>query len=276
MHQTDFSQNLKLLCSFEKSVSDICRAIGINRQQFNKYLNGASRPSPYNLQRICDHFHIQSADLHLPQAEFADRMQFHTGGGQTRERQAMRWLSGAFPGNRRALGRYLGYYLAHFHSFSWDGHILRSLVCIYERDGMILTKTIERNRDPVDGAFFLSKYDGYVSLLDNRLFAVEFQSLARDAIVETVLYPTGRSQLTMLRGVTFGLSSKQRNPYVSRTAWKFLGRSVDHRLALKACGLVPIRSADLDRQIVQILGDKPLPNERLHYDLEPHGAPPAS
>ncbi len=277
MLQVDISQNLKLLCGFEKSVSEVCRAININRQQFNKYLSGTSQPSPYNLQRICDHFRVQPAELYLPPAEFASRLQFRSGGGsQTRERQANRMLKRAFPGDRRALSRYLGYYLSHFHSFSWQGQILRSLVCVYEQDGMILTKTIERNKDPADDSLFLSKYNGYVSLLGNRIFAVEFQSLARDAIVETILHPAGRSELTLLRGVTFGLSSKHRNPYVSRTVWKYLGRTVDHRSAIKAAGLLPFHSSALDRQVVQILGDQPFPNEQLHYELERQEAPPPS
>ena len=139
---------------------------------------------------------------------------------------------------------------------------------------MILIKTIARNKDPVDGALYLSKYDGYVSLLGNRIFAIEFQSLAQDAIVETILYPTGRSQLTLLRGVTLDLSSKKRNPYVSPTVWKYLGRTVDLRAATKACGLLPIHSANLDRQIVQILSDTLFPSEHSHYDLKSHGVVP--
>ena len=65
----DIAQNLKLLCSFEKSISQVCRAIGINRQQFSKYLSGASQPSAYNLNQICDHFSIRPADLYLPADE---------------------------------------------------------------------------------------------------------------------------------------------------------------------------------------------------------------
>ena len=270
MQQIDLSQNLKLLCSFEKSVSEVCRAIDINRQQFNKYLSGASKPSAFNLQRICDYFEMPPAELYLSHSEFASRLQFRADGrGKVREPHANRLLKKAFPGDRRALSRYLGYYMAHFHSFSWEGHILRSLVCVYEQDGMILTKTIERIKDPADDAVYLSKYTGYVSMLGNRIFVVEFQTLAQDAIVETVLHPAGRSELTLLRGVTFGLSSKHRNPYVSRTVWKYLGRSVDHRSALKALGILPTYSAALDPRVVQILGNKPFPNDRLHYDLEP-------
>ena len=171
-------------------------------------------------------------------------------------------LRRAFPGDRRGLTRYLGFYLSHFHSFSWSGYVLRSLICVHEQDGMICSTTVERNRDPVDGALYRSKYHGYLSLLGNRIFVPEFESLARDAIVETVLYPAGRSQLTLLRGVTFGISSKQRNPYVSRVVWKFLGTTVDYRAALKATGLISIENNALDPAILRIIGDRPL-SERL-------------
>jgi transcriptional regulator with XRE-family HTH domain len=267
--QTDFSRNLKLLCSFEKSVSEVCRAIDINRQQFNKYLNSASQPSPFNLQRICDYFQIPLADLYLSHDGFSKRIQFRGNsrrGANTISPQLM--LRRAFPGDLKGLRRYLGYYHTHFHSFSWPGYILVSLVYVYELDGMVLTKTIERVRDPVDGNLYLSKYDGYISLLGNRIFVIEFQSLAEDAIVETVLHPVGRSQLTLLRAVTFGLSSKHRNPYVSKTVWKHLGRTVDVRRALGAIGLQRINSTQLDPKVINILGDEPFSNEQLHYALE--------
>ncbi len=272
MTDDQLARNLQLLCSFEKSVSEVCRSIGINRQQFSKYLNATSRPSPYNLQRICDHFIVRPADLYLPQEEFADRMQFRTSrvsGAASLPRSQP--LAGAFPGDRVQLRKYLGYYITHCHSFSWDGYILRAVTQVYEKDGMICSKTIERTRDPGEGALYLSKYDGQLSLLGNRLFVVEHQSLANDAIVETVLHPAARSLLTILRGVTFGLSSKQRNPYVSRCVWKYLGTNIDLRIAIGAAGLFPLSDTDIDPKIARILGERPFPNELLHYDLEPHG-----
>ncbi|TJW59990.1 MAG: transcriptional regulator, partial [Mesorhizobium sp.] len=45
----NFSSNLKLACSTHRSVSDLCRTIGINRQQFNRYLNAGTLPSAHNL-----------------------------------------------------------------------------------------------------------------------------------------------------------------------------------------------------------------------------------
>ena len=46
------ADNLRQLCRQRRSTSEVCRAIGINRQQFNKYLSGAAVPSSFNLARI--------------------------------------------------------------------------------------------------------------------------------------------------------------------------------------------------------------------------------
>ncbi|HEY6610672.1 MAG TPA: helix-turn-helix transcriptional regulator, partial [Pseudomonas sp.] len=51
--------NLKLLCSHYRSIAEVCRKLGINRAQFNKYLGDQSRPTPYNLKRICDFFGVE-------------------------------------------------------------------------------------------------------------------------------------------------------------------------------------------------------------------------
>jgi transcriptional regulator with XRE-family HTH domain len=267
----DIAQNLKLLCSFEKSISQICRAIGINRQKFGKYLSGASQPSAYNLNQICDHFSIRPADLFLPADEFSDRMEYRSGRASRDTGPASNHLfRRAFPGDRKALSRYLGYYITHCHSFSWDGYVLRAITHLYERDGLVCSKTIERTHDPEEGALYLSKYDGQVSMLGNRIFVVEHQGLADDAIVESVLYPSARSQLTLLRGGTVGLYSKQRHPYVSRSVWKFIGTNIDVRTALNSTGLFALDSGRIDPKVLRILGNRPFPNELLHYDLEPH------
>lgn len=267
----DVAQNLRLLCGREKSVSEVCRKIGMNRQQFGKYLSGTSQPSAYNLNQICEHFSIRPADLFLPADDFATLMTFRADrSGKNKHSASGQLFRKAFPGDRKGLARFLGYYVTHCHSFSWDGYILRAVSWLYERDGLICSKTIERTHDPDEGNLFLSKYDGQVSLLGNRIFVVEYQGLADDAIVETVLYPSSRSQLTLLRGVTFGLSSKQRKPYVSRCVWKYIGTNIDIKLALKTAGLLSISSGLVDPKLLRILGERPFPNELLHQEFEPH------
>ncbi|MFV0665907.1 helix-turn-helix domain-containing protein [Denitromonas sp.] len=52
MHD-DFARNLRLLCSYYKSIAEVCRRLNVNRPQFNRYLSGRYRPSANTLRRFC-------------------------------------------------------------------------------------------------------------------------------------------------------------------------------------------------------------------------------
>lgn len=61
-----FGRNLRLLCQPYASVSALCRELGINRTQFNRYLSGESFPRPDILQRICAYFKVDARFLLQP------------------------------------------------------------------------------------------------------------------------------------------------------------------------------------------------------------------
>ncbi len=44
-HQ-NFAANLLALCNRHGTIASVCRLLGINRQQFNKYLAGTNLPGP--------------------------------------------------------------------------------------------------------------------------------------------------------------------------------------------------------------------------------------
>lgn len=54
--RTVFGRNLRLMASKSPSISQLCRDIGVNRTQFNRYLAGDAFPRPDVLDRICQHF----------------------------------------------------------------------------------------------------------------------------------------------------------------------------------------------------------------------------
>lgn len=64
-----FAENLRQLVSGEKSVSAVCRALEINRTQFNRYLSGEAHPRPEVLEKICVHFGRDARILLTPLAE---------------------------------------------------------------------------------------------------------------------------------------------------------------------------------------------------------------
>lgn len=66
-----FGANLKHLCRQAKSISALCRDLGINRTQFNRYLAGESFPRPDVLYRICSFFDVDARILLEPVGEIA-------------------------------------------------------------------------------------------------------------------------------------------------------------------------------------------------------------
>ena len=63
MTSDPLSTNLTFACSFLPSIALVCRRIGINRQQFNKYLSGRVRPSRHNMRKICEFFGVTEGEL---------------------------------------------------------------------------------------------------------------------------------------------------------------------------------------------------------------------
>jgi transcriptional regulator with XRE-family HTH domain len=62
-----FADNLRALCARHGSIAAVCAAIGMNRQQFNKYLAGSTLPNAPALERICSFFRIDPAKLFQPE-----------------------------------------------------------------------------------------------------------------------------------------------------------------------------------------------------------------
>ncbi|WP_372886406.1 helix-turn-helix domain-containing protein [Shimia sp.] len=61
-----FGANLRRLADRYPSVSQLCRELGINRTQFNRYLSGESFPRPDVLHRICTFFDVDARILLEP------------------------------------------------------------------------------------------------------------------------------------------------------------------------------------------------------------------
>ncbi|MBT9382409.1 helix-turn-helix transcriptional regulator [Pseudooceanicola sp. CBS1P-1] len=61
-----FGVNLRHLANQHPSVSGLCRDLGINRTQFNRYLSGESYPRPEVLERICAFFDTDARILLEP------------------------------------------------------------------------------------------------------------------------------------------------------------------------------------------------------------------
>lgn len=248
MSKSAIAENLRLLTSYHKSVAEVCRQIGINRQQFNKYLNGTSTPSANTLQRICDFFGIEDYEILRPSDEFRGLIAIKP----RREAQvahenqaALAHFESIMAVSRSDAEKLSGYYYSYRYSFSDTDKILISLIHIWSSNGRMNSKRIERfhDHDSGDATPFLCKYLGHLLYLQDRICIVEYETLKRDEISQTILYPSGRNRKTWLSGLNLGISTRDdRRVGCGRVLFQFLGVDIDLKRALGGLGKHPIEN----------------------------------
>jgi len=253
---SDFSANLQLLCQRHRSIAAVCRAVGINRAQFNRYLNGQSRPSPYNLQRLAEFFGLPVGDLQLPQRQFAARLGAPVG-------QETGWAGQAlalFGERQEGLARYQGYYHEYYPSLSTPGVVLCGLVWLFAEAGVFRYVRFERLRrrgETTSQARF--RYLGLAMSLESRLFFTDYESLTGNELSQTVLLPSARNRIDRLNGLKLGVSaSDRREPACTRVVWEYLGTRPPRGRAYARIGLYDWQDPNLDDDLRQRLASATL------------------
>jgi len=253
--QDDFRQNLALLCSYFPSISEVCRKLDINRQQFNKYLAGSAHPSRRNMRRLCDFFGVSEAELLMESGQFEEIIAIKRKPVQQEAlSKPLRHLDRLYQ-QSQSLEKYLGYYFRYFYSFGNPGKVIRSLLLIYREDDKYYWKNIELLRDPVSGrSRGLNKYEAVMFHLADRIYAVEYESVELNTITQATLYPSHRSRLDVLVGIqTGGPTRRGRKPGASKVALEYLGRDIDIRAALKRTGLIEHESGLVRGEILTLI-----------------------
>ncbi|MEQ8603239.1 MAG: helix-turn-helix transcriptional regulator [Marivibrio sp.] len=241
MEDHHFPRNLALLCSYYSSIAEVCRKLDVNRQQFNKYLNGQSRPSRHNMRRVCDFFGVTESEMLLEPGRFQELVALR--------RRPMEAAVGADPlrhleilyQRSSPLDRYVGYYFRYFYSFGYAGQIIKSLGVIYEKDGRYYWKNFEMMRRRTTGArTTVSKYMGAVLMISERIYVLEYEALLQKSITQMTLYPSYHTRVDQMLGVqTGGPVRRGRRPGASRVLLEYLGRRVDVRKALAQADIYP-------------------------------------
>lgn len=252
----DFARNLRTLCTVHRSVSEICRQTGINRQQFGRYLNGTYRPSRFNLRRICEVFGVRESDLMLTAAEF--EIFFSLNFLETKRGSGAGWLERNLENQATisdpSLRKFVGWYHAYSYSFGWPNWVIRSLMNIYEKQGQLLSKRIERVRDPIHGERFVYKFDGLVLSGTDRLFIFEQDSLQHGGFTLQILFRTHRSHVTVLSGLVTGTSMRPDNkPTSARIALEYVGQTIDVRRELGKCGMFVASRHNINPKILSMI-----------------------
>ncbi|MFN3765451.1 MAG: transcriptional regulator [Aliihoeflea sp.] len=244
--------NLRQACATMPSVSHFCRTHGFNRQQFNRYISGQSRPSPYNLARIAHAFQLDPVDFERGPEEFRVVM--------ARRRVAAAApappLDDAFPGDIAELRRYLGFYQTWHVSLSWPGQVVCSCTHLREHEGKVAVTSLERIEDAASGIRQRSRYDGLAAYRRGRIFVTERTRGDAPTFGQTIMLPLEIHQRLYLRGLTMGISWRKDNqPYASRMIWRFDGTHPDLRKLLGSCGTYDWASAQIPSVVAGYLSE---------------------
>lgn len=253
----NFTENLKLLASYYPSVSEMCRKLGINRQQFMRYLSGAAFPSRFNLRKICDFFGIDEYEILLPHDQFSNivRLRPSTSGGETPLPPGVEDLLADAQRLRSTLSKIHGYYHQYYLSFSHPKHVLKSLVYIYGWNDYTLYKRIERLKlTSKDTQPEVYKYAGLITVVGDRMHMLDRETLTGSELTQTVLFMNYRNRVSMLTGLAMGVSGNDAHePSSSRVVMEYIGRSVNLRQSLSECRLHRDSSHHIPRKILAIL-----------------------
>ncbi|KIC41381.1 hypothetical protein RA27_08890 [Ruegeria sp. ANG-R] len=251
----DLPENLRLLCSYHQSIAEVCRRLGVNRSQFNRYLNGQTLPSLRLMRKMCDFFGIEEAELLMPHGQFKEliRLKPQGVGVEIDKNIVMTKAEQVIQASRSKLDTYAGYYFTYYNSMSNPGKILKGLSKIYRTPFSMNIKTLEVIGKRGHGGF-TCKYEGACFTLGDRLFITAMETLTCNEAIQIILYPSYTNRIRFLSGIMSGVAAQAtRPPSATQIVMQFLGTSVDLRKSLDICGLFDAEAEQIPAEVRKMI-----------------------
>lgn len=256
----NLAANLRTLCSYYPSISQVCKLAKINRQQFNKYLGAQSTPSLSSLRKINDFFGLEEDELFLAPSEFKQLLNRQPRKIQTTDINPLQhFITGATASaesSHESLKPYHGLYHDYYCSPSNPGKILRGLISVYEKEGITYTKSIERlpYKDKEKTRHFHVKYHGFAQIIQDRLLFTDLETKTMNNWGQRIYYPANRTRIDLLCGLTLAISGGlSHQPFCSHAVLERLDDSINIKEAIKQCSLYAIDSQEIRADIKEKL-----------------------
>lgn len=129
--------NLRELSKSAGSISALCRDLGVNRTQFNRYLTGESFPRPDVLFRICQYFGVDARIILEPLADILPGEQSLLGHPEIKD-----FLSAGVPLLTEQQFP-SGFYHFVRKSFLHEDQFVRGLIYVYRKDDAVFLRGLE-------------------------------------------------------------------------------------------------------------------------------------
>ena len=255
----NLARNLATLCKSYASVAEVCRRMNINRQQFNKYLAGQHLPTARARAAMSAFFMIEEDDLFRNPSAFNAVME----GPRVdlswlmRSSDQFRQFLPLIAGSGAAMRPYLGLYYRYHNSSIHEGRVLRSLMYVYEANGLCQYVAIERfpNGDGSKRTECIFKYHGFGVMAGERIFLIDFETLQRNELTFSIFLPKHRNALQKLYGVLTGIAATPfRVPFSNRVVLDFQGAGPIRKSHLRMATTLSGDAAEIPDDIRRFLG----------------------
>lgn len=261
--QENFAENLRLLCDREGSVSQVCSRIGINRQQFNKYLSGRHMPSTRNIRLIANHFGLTTSILFVEPEQFhalVDGNYFETFERLHLLPQVTNFLNVATVEAKTVGDDLVGVYDRYHYSSIYARKILRSAFCIYRNGDLLNHYYIERfpSRDNPAKTAYIFKYQGFAFPIEDRIFTMDFETAQRNEMTFGIFSKVQRSSKRFMFGIASGIAANMlRQPFATRVVLHYRHPGLLSRADIEQTTALDMNDPRIPGEAREYLGDGP-------------------
>lgn len=241
----NFADNLRALCTRQGSIAAVCRALGMNRQQFNKYLSGASLPNAATLEKICSFFAIASESLFQEPAAFQKPVQDSGGLPLLGAGMAAKVFSALQPATLR-----LGCYHLYTPWSRDPSKCLREALLVHDKAGVTLFSRFTRYRGVGQrGHYYLKgRHDGLVLESDKARFLLAVNHIGcADVSLVSIAAENALSQ-GFLSGLALVMSPGGR-PQAQRATLEFRGCANVLRRTIREAGVLDLSDQSVAEEV---------------------------
>lgn len=236
--ESDLAANLRLLCSYGRSVSDVCRRLGINRQQFSRYVGATTKPSLATLRRICDFFGVDEHEILLDREAFGKVLRSRPPAMVTAEdpyRALADRVGTPDPRGLESLVRIQGCYHAYCMQKATPRRITRYFMRFYERQRRWCSLSLERHAKGASLVPRVMRYDGLLTAVGDKIFAFH-RTRGLGSWWTTAFQLPAYDPPVALAGLTMGVRPETAQPVCMRVLLLPIPAGTPIRQALRACG----------------------------------------
>ncbi len=243
-----FARNLRLKCSEYGTIAGFCRASGLNRQQFNKYLAGSSLPNAVTLRKICKVLGVKEEMLFDAKWFGAENKQRSADLIGSNLLQQLGFGNAAQKLNFSPTFLQPGYYYCYFDVPGMKHTLLRSLLYIKSTGNLLQFTRLTYVRSPVGSGKMMAigRHKGFMCANDLELYFIGINHSPPHQITMMV-FEKPVDVREWLIGLTF---TRVLNSMSSvRTIAVPVPKSVKINEALRSLGHVELTETDFEIQL---------------------------